>query len=193
MFKKIFTLSLIVAFATVNIAYAQYSNLTDSPTIRSAIELIANSGSTDVIEELQGKNSSHQPVKIIFYYLAGLNPRFANVHAVATSDNNGRQYILINSKHRNAPPEALACLITHEITHQLKVASREEELRAWTRETELWIRLNKLRPDIATDPKISGELVDRLRRLETLYVKANNSNTLINYEISNNSYYQNLR
>ncbi len=167
-----------------------YDEITSDAKIKSALEVLENSYSSGTIDILQGNNLSKKRMKVMFYSLAVLSPLYSDVHALVASDKYGTRYILINTKNKVAPKEALAALIAHEATHQLNKATEEEELRAWTNEVKVWMELKAFNPKIAVT---NCELVSRLNHLENLYHDADNTNSLIGYSIKTNPYYRNLK
>lgn len=177
-----------------NMAFAtNFSKITPDKKIKNALELLESSGSNQVIKEVMGDNLSNRPVKIKFYPLESLSFSYKDVHALATSDNYGNMYILINPKHRRAPDAAIASLIAHEMTHQLKETTLEEEVRAWTNEVTQWIKLKKQNPTLVNQSDYNCELVQRLNRLEYMYKLANNTPRLFAKEITSNERYMALK
>ncbi len=59
----------------------------------------------------------------------------------------GKLYIYINPKHREAPPAALAALLSHEALHQDEYNSLSEETYAWTMEANVWCEMLKRFPE----------------------------------------------
>lgn len=53
------------------------------------------------------------------------------------------EYILLNSKYMSAPPEQLACLITHESCHRNTTANEQEEILALSLEGGTWKQLKQ--------------------------------------------------
>lgn len=163
---------------------SDYSSVTDSAKITQALNMLEKTNSTKTLNAVMGENKSQKPVKIMFYSLISLSPEYANVHALATSDDNGNVYILIDSRHQSAPTEAIACLIAHEVTHQAAVTTMDEEIQAWTNEAEQWSKFKALNPSM----NYQGELPERLNKLEALY-----STNKIAFEVKNNSFYSQLK
>lgn len=161
-----------------------YSSVTDSLKITQALTLLEKTNSTKTLNAVMGANKSQKPVKIMFYSLMTLSPEYASVHALATSDDSGNVYILIDSRHQSAPTEAIACLIAHEITHQAAVTKMDEEVQAWTNEAEQWSKFKALNPSM----NYQGELPERLNKLEALY-----STNKIALEVQNNPFYSQLK
>ena len=192
--KKFLAVTLLVGTLSLpGISYAQnYSKISDDIQIERAIIALNESHADKVINTLMGDNPSRHPVKIMFYNLCLLSPQYSDTHALATSDNDGTMYILIDSKYQNEPPEALASIIAHEITHQLPRATLDEEIQAWTNETRQWIEFKKNNPKLALLDENKYRLVKRLNYLEKLYTAGNNSNELIAEAVMNNKAYRTL-
>ena len=161
-----------------------FSQVTTDSKITKALKALERVHSFDVLNKVMYDNTSRRPVKIMFYSLATLSPKYAEAHALATGLDDGTAYILIDSRHRNASPEEIACLIAHEITHQLAVTTMEEEIRAWTNEAQQWIKFKSENPDLKT----SGELTNRLNRLVAMY-----NDSTIAYDVRTNRHYAGLK
>lgn len=175
----------IVFSASVNsVNAADYSNVTDSAKITQALNLLEKTNSSETLNIVMGVNKSQKPVKIMFYSLETLSVQYAGVHALATSDDYGNVYILIDSRHQSAPAEAIACLIAHEATHQQAVTTMDEEIQAWTNEAEQWSKFKALNPSM----NYQGELPERLNKIQAL-----NATNKIAFEVKNNSYYSLLK
>jgi len=192
--KKFLSVTILLGVLSFpNLSYAQnYSKISTDSGIERALMRLEEVHSDTVLKSLMGDNSSHRPVKIMFYSLFLLSPQYEGAHALATSDNDGNMYILIDSKYQNEPPEAIASIIAHEITHQLPKTTMEEETLAWTNEALQWIKFKKLNPKLAQLDENKYRLVKRLNYLERLYVNGNNSNELIAEAVSNNRSYKML-
>ena len=174
-----------------NVSYAwNYSKISNDSQIEKALLKLEEIHSDNILKSLMGENPSQRPVKVMFYSLMLLSPQYADAHALATSDNDGNMYILIDSRYKNEPPEAIASIIAHEITHQLPKATIEEETLAWTNEAIQWIKFKKLNPKLAQFDENQYRLVKRLNYLERLYVNGNNSNELIAEAVSSNRSYK---
>lgn len=172
--------TLIILLLSVNTTFAYNLNkMTDDGKILSALNVLERNGMTDVFTRIEKSKA-----KIMFYDLSMIDYSYAKHYAVASTDEYGDNYILINSNLRNSPKEALACLIAHESVHQLPQATYEEEVRATNTEARTWI---------AVKNTVSGNYEnDRLvQRLNRLVAMQNNGNDLIAKAISNNAFYQN--
>jgi hypothetical protein len=179
--KKV--LLVIMALFVLSFNKVQASNLnnfSDDSKIISALSVLENIGSDDVFTRL-GKSST----KIIFYDLTLISYSYAKHYAVSSTDENGNNYILINEKFRNAPKEAIACLIAHESVHQLPQATLEEEVKATTTEAQTWLKVKN-----SVSPDVSDALINRENKLANLYKTSTPSDNLIKDLIANNSFYQ---
>jgi len=189
--KDLQVILFILLISFTNISYAQkYTDISSDSRIENALSVLEKTDSQKVLNTLMGSNSSHHPVKIIFYSLMLLDPKLADAHALSTSANDGTIYIVIDSKYQNEPREALASIIVHEATHQLSRTTMEEEIQAWTNEAVQWIKFKKMNPKLAHLDENQYRLVKRLNYLESLYLKGNNTNELIAEAVINNSSYQ---
>lgn len=157
------------------------NKVTDSAKILSALKLLESVQANDVFANLEKTKS-----QIIFYDLSLMDFTYANHFAAASTDDYGRNYILINSKYQNAPKEALACLIAHESMHTLPQATLAEETLATTTEAKYWAKLKTSQSTALPNDK----LVQRLNKLEALYVASGPGHNLISQNISGNSFYK---
>ena len=97
--------------------------------------------------------------------------------------------IYINEKHKDAPPEALAALLSHEAIHQDEENSLNEETYAWTLEAAVWTQLTEDNPSLE---KISHPLVERENVLKKLFLRGNQTSEYIHKFVVTNKGYQNL-
>lgn len=136
-----------------------------------------------------GENLSGKPVKVQFKNLGEIKPEYYNYDALGWKIKD-RLYIFINEKHRTAPPEALASLLSHEAVHQDSFNSTNEETYAWTMEAATWTDYIKKNPDLKK--KTDYPLVRRLNTLNDLFIKANYRNTYIRKVVKTNDGYRDL-
>lgn len=191
-FKKIISVTILIgALSLPNLSFAKsYSKISDDTEIQKALFVLEGNHADKTLALLNGQNSSHKPIKIMFYSLIMVSPKYADAYAIATADNDGNMYILIDTKYKDEPPEALASLIAHEATHQLAQTTLEEEIQAWTNETLQWIEFKKTTPSLAKLDENKYKLVRRLNYLEKLYVSGNNSSELIAETVIHNKSYR---
>ena len=175
--RKVLVVLVVIMFLGVNQAQAaNVSKYSDDYKVQAALTVLENIGSNDVFTRLD-KNQ----VKIMFYDLTMIDYSYANHYAVASTDENGENFILINSKFQNSPKEAIACLIAHESVHVLPQATMAEEIQATTVEAQTWL---KVRANV-TDT--NDKLVQREMKLADNYEADNNR---IAQAIASNSFYQ---
>lgn len=175
--RKVLVVLMFIMFLGVNQAQAaNVSKYSDDYKVQAALTVLENIGSNDVFTRLD-KNQ----VKIMFYDLTMIDYSYANHYAVASTDENGENFILINSKFQNSPKEAIACLIAHESVHVLPQATIAEEIQATTVEAQTWL---KVRANV-TDT--NDKLVQREMKLADNYEADNNR---IAQAIASNSFYQ---
>lgn len=175
--RKVLVVLMFIMFLGVNQAQAaNVSKYSDDYKVQAALTVLENIGSNDVFTRLD-KNQ----VKIMFYDLTMIDYSYANHYAVASTDENGENFILINSKFQNSPKEAIACLIAHESVHVLPQATMAEEIQATTVEAQTWL---KVRANV-TDT--NDKLVQREMKLADNYEADNNR---IAQVIASSSFYQ---
>lgn len=136
-----------------------------------------------------GENLSGKPIKIQFKNLGEIDPKYQNYDALGWKIKD-RLYVFINEKHKTAPPQALASLMSHEAMHQDSFNSTNEETYAWTLEAAAWTDFVKKNPTLKT--KTEYPLVRRLNTLNDMFVKANYTDKYIRKIVKTNSGYQDL-
>lgn len=177
--KKLVTAIIFILFLSINTTFAYDINkMSDNAKIISALKVLESNNQTDVLARI----SKHK-IKIMFYDLSLISYTYSKHYAVASTDEYGDNYILINSNLSSSPKEALACLIAHESVHELAKATYEEEVRATTTEAKTWLLLKD---------KISGNYENDIlvKRLNNLVAMHETDNNLISKAISNNAFYQ---
>ena len=115
----------------------------------------------------------NRPMRVIFKDMSTLHKALKNYDALSWISNQGEEVIFINEKHRNAPPEALAALISHEAMHDDEYNSLNEEVQSWRHEAVVWMELKAKNPVLANLPIGRYPLVDRENRIEAEYHKGN--------------------
>jgi hypothetical protein len=117
-----------------------------------------------------GEASLHRivtkPMRVIFKDMSTLHKQLKNYDALSWISHQGEQIIFVNEKHRNAPPEALAALISHEAMHEDEYNSLQEEMQSWRHEAQVWMALKAKNPALAKIPAGASPLVDRENRIE---------------------------
>lgn len=177
--KLLLVLTFILCLGVSQAQAADFSKYSNDYKVKAALEVLENIGSNDVFARLD-KNK----IKIMFYDLSSIDYSYSNHYAVASTDENGENYILINEKFKNSPKEAVACLIAHESVHVLPKATLEEEVRATTTEAETWLKV----ADRVTNT--NDKLVQREMRLADNYRLSTPSNNKITQAIASNSFYK---
>lgn len=166
-----------------------YSDVTYSAKITSALQALEGSKSEWVLDQVLGQNLSGKPVKIMFKNLALISPDYRDLNALACKDAKGNLYILISPEHVNAPKEAIASLICHEIIHQDDLSSISEETRGWTNEAIQWIEFTSKNSALSQD---SSSLANRLNKLSEMYREAGNTSRLIRLAVMSIDEYSTL-
>ena len=156
------------------------SKFSDDAVILSALRLLYNIKADEVFENLR-ENS----VKIIFYDLSLIDFTYYSHHAINSVDNNGRRYILINNRYKNASKEQIACLIVHESFHKSKRANMKEEALATKKEAYYWTLLK-----VPGKTYANSALTHRLDSLAYSHRKSTDEINLIERRIQNSSFYQ---
>ena len=75
---------------------------------------------------------------------------YKDCEALTVPTKSGGLVIYINSEHKGASAECIACLIAHESQHHTFTNSKQEELRAWISETQAWNELTKRNKSLIT-------------------------------------------
>lgn len=172
------------------IALDDYTQITQDYKLQQVLNLLKNHSdeTRETLNIIKGNNMSNKPIKVMFFNLSRMNIAYEKYDALTCKHKNGTLYIFINSIHRNAPIEALACLLSHETLHQDDESSYQEEVAAWTMEAKTWMSLKKA--GIKVDN--TNSLVKRLNTIEKMYVNANYLPTMISQEVRENAGYKGL-
>lgn len=172
-------------FAIDDTTIKKYKNVTKDTRVIEAIELLSDTTGKYSKEAILGKNLSGKPMKVEFIDLSTINPQYANFDALGWKKKKNL-IIYINQKHKDAPIEALAALLSHEALHQDEYNSINEETYAWTMEAAVWTQLSDDNPELEN---ISHPLVDRESVIKKLFVRGNYTNKYIrNFVIGNKGY-----
>lgn len=135
-----------------------------------------------------GNNLTQRPVKIEFKDLGTINPAYASFDALGWKKGKNL-YIYINPRHKDAPPGALAALLSHEALHQDEYNSLAEETYAWTMEASVWCEIVEQYPE---SEEMLHPLVTRENTLKRLFEKGGYSNKYIKKTVFSNEGYKNL-
>ena len=171
-------------------AYSKkYKKVTKDGVVMQAMELMQTVNIAKYsYNALMGNNLTENPVKIEFKNIAEIREEYASFDALGWKKKN-KLYIYINEKHRNAPPEAIAALLSHEAIHQDEFASLNEETYAWTLEAAVWMKLSEKNPSVENS---ASSLVSRENMLEKLFIKGDYTNKYIKKAVYTNPGYKNL-
>ena len=179
--KKLVVLFSAFVLLTLNQAFAyRATDFSSDSKIISAINLLEQTGETDVLRNLQ-KNA----VRVSFDDLTSYTYNTSKAFAVSTYNRYGTRIILINSLYKNAPVEQIACLVAHESMHVKRVADLEEETIATQKEAATWTRLR-----VASKAYPDTKLTRRLDKLSSMYMASSRDNNIIQNKIANNGFYR---
>jgi len=165
-----------------------YKKVTNEVNVIKALEIMNRTSGEYSKNAILGKNLTGKPIKIEFTNLSLINPIYANFDALGWKKKK-KLTIYINQKHKDAPPEALAALLSHEAIHQDEDNSINEETYAWTLEAAVWTQLAEDDPELE---KVSHPLVDRENAIKTLFIRGNRTSEYIHKFVITNKGYQNL-
>ena len=166
----------------------KYKHVSAEINVIKALELMDRTSGQYSKNAILGKNLTNKPIKVEFTNLALINPIYANFDALGWKKKK-QLTIYINEKHKDAPPEALAALLSHEALHQDEYNSINEETYAWTLEAAVWTQLTD---DDNSLEEISHPLVDRENVIKKLFLRGNRTSEYIHKFVITNKGYQNL-
>jgi len=186
--KKFFVIAAIVMtifFAKANTIQANdFADNTANSRIAASLYMLNDLGQRDVIALLKGQNVTGRPVRIMFRNLDIYG--CGNCEAFTTKTKAGSLVIFINEVHKDAPLEAIACLIAHESQHHTMTNTKQEELRAWLKEVSTWNAFVRKDPLVAHS---THPLVKRENKIAKLYLRDNGKGGAIEQVISQNPVY----
>ena len=166
----------------------EYRKVTKDENIAVAIDMMKDTNADFSRSALLGYNLTKKPVKIMFKDLSKIDEKYASFDALGWKKGT-RLYIYINESHYDAPPAAIAALLSHEALHQDEYNSLAEETYAWTMEAAVWCEMTELYPE---ETKISHPLVTREETLKKLFIKGRYSDKYIKKSVHSNRGYQDL-
>lgn len=166
----------------------EYKNITDSELIMVALDMMKDTQADYSRKAILGYNLTQKPIKIEFKDLSQLNENYSSYDAVGWKKRH-RLYIYINPKHDNAPPAALAALLSHEALHQDEYNSLSEETYAWTMEANVWNEMIRIYPE---SNDFDSPLVSRENTLKQLLEKGRYTNKYIKQVVYSKEAYRNL-
>ena len=179
--KKVVVLFAAFVLLTLNQAFAyRATDFSSDSKIVAAINLLEQSGETDVLRNLQ-----RHAIKVSFDDLTSYTYNASKTFAVSTYNKYGSRVIMINSIYRNAPVEQIACLVAHESMHVKRVADLEEETVATQKEAATWTRLK-----VASKAYPDTRLTRRLDKLSGMYMASSQGNNIIQNKIASNGFYR---
>ena len=165
-----------------------YKHVSQDTNIIKAVEMLSRTSGSYSKDAILGKNLTGKPVEIEFMDLANINPIYTNFDALGWKKKK-KLCIYINTKHKDAPIEALTALLAHEAIHQDEYNSLNEETYAWTLEAAVWTQLTEDNPELE---KISHPLVERENVIKQLFIRGNYTSKYIHKFVVSNKGYQNL-
>lgn len=165
-----------------------YKETTKEENVMQALEVMKGTLGNFSREAILGNNILNKPAKVEFKNLTEINPKYSSFDALGWKKSN-RLYIYINEKHRTAPPEAIAALLSHEALHQDELDSLNEETYAWTMEAAVWTQLTEKNPSLQNQ---ASPLVTRENMLKQLFEKGNYTNKYIKKAVFSNVGYRTL-
>lgn len=166
----------------------EYKKVSNEQIFHVALDMLKGTTGDFSRKAILGYNLTQEPVKIEFKDLSELNQAYASYDAVGWKKK-GKLYIYINPKHKEAPPGALAALLSHEALHQDEYNSLSEETYAWTMEATVWCDILKMYPE---SNNTDSALVMRENVLKQLLEKGNYTNKYIKKTVYANQGYKNL-
>ena len=165
-----------------------YKDVSEDHIFHVALDMLKNTNGEFSRRAILGSNLSQKPVRVMFKDLSTINPGYADFDALGWKKG-GRLYIFINPKHKDAPPGAIAALLSHEALHQDEYNSIAEETYAWTMEASVWCEILDMYPE--SNENLS-QLVNRENTLKKLFEKGNYSNKYIRKTVQSNEGYKGL-
>lgn len=154
-----------------------------------ALDMLKGTNGEFSRKAILGSNLTQRPVRVQFRDLGEINEAYKSFDALGWKK--GKQlYIFINPRHKDAPPGALAALLSHEALHQDEYNSIAEETYAWTMEASVWSEILSAFPESADDS--IHPLVVREETLRKLFEKGNYSNRYIKKAVQSNAGYKDL-
>ena len=172
----------------IEILSQEYKNVTKELRILLALNAMKESIGNFSRLAIMGDNLSLKPIKVEFKDLSQMGQNYAEFDALGWKKKD-RLYIYINQKHNDAPPIALAALLSHEALHQDEFNSINEETYAWTMDAAVWTQLSEEYPNQAQS---NHPLVVREDMLKKLFIKGNYSDKYIRKTVISNPGYSNL-
>ena len=166
-----------------------YKEISEAQIVYVALDMLRGTNGDFSRKAIMGNNLSGRPVKVEFKNLGEIRADYAQFDALGWKK--GKYlYIFINPKHQDAPPAALAALLSHEALHQDEYNSLAEEVYAWTMEATVWCELLKIYPE--SEDENLHPLVNRENTLKKLFERGNYTNQYIKKTVMSNPGYSSL-
>lgn len=165
-----------------------YKDVTKEDRIYVALELMKDTIGSFSRKAIMGENLTTKPIKVEFKDLSSFGQQYAEFDALGWKKGK-TLYIYINQQHWDAPPPALAAILSHEALHQDEFNSINEETYAWTMEASVWFELSEQFPKVASEVH---PLVMRENMLKRLFIRGNYTDKYIRKTVASNPGYQNL-
>jgi len=147
-----------------------------------ALQALEATGEAAVVQTLLARGTH-----VLFRNMETFGPMYKANDAITWVGDDGSQTIYISHRHTQAPPQALAALVAHELIHNDSDNSLAEELAGWRREGAVWRTMLAQYPDLTKIPIKTFPLVDRLNAIALLEKQNKLTQT-----VESNSVYQAL-
>lgn len=176
----------ILAKTENNSDFALINKISKDPQIIEAIGLMKYSPAKESYKIILGQNPTKKVIKVKFMNLSELNNNYASYDALGWLRGN-QLYIYVNTRHKNAPPEALCALIAGRAINQDRYDSKNEEVYIGTLEATTWDYFLQKNPALAN----SNESLITIREnsLNKLFYKSNNDISSLEKAIRGNYSY----
>lgn len=168
-----------------NVFALDYSKISTNTKIVNALNALDTIKRRDVIAILYGRNATKQPIRVMFRNLTMYGAQ--DCEAITTKTKSNGLVIYINSEHKNASAECIACLIAHEAQHHTLTNTKTEELRAWISEAQAWNEFVKRNKALASSSEPLAKRENYIAK-----IKSNTGTIGIQKLIANNPVYANL-
>ncbi len=189
--KKLFLIlciTLTVLFSKANVIQANdFAANTANTRIAASLYMLNDLGQKDVIAILKGQNDTGKPIRVMFRNLDIYG--CGDCEAFTTKTKAGSLVIFINEIHKDAPLEAIACLIAHESQHHTMTNTKQEELRAWLKEAATWNAFVRKDALVAAS---NHPLVKRENKIAKINSRDNGQGKAIEQVIAQNPVYAQL-
>lgn len=162
------------------------SKVSNSPKIQEAVRLLETFPADGSYKRIMGNNPTKKPILVQFKNIRYVNPKYKDFDALGWKTGN-RLYIFVNTKHKDAPVEALSALISNIAVHTDEDDSINEQIFAWSLEAVVWNYLTAQKPELKNS---ESALVKRENLIESLYLKSPEDALYIARAVRENTAYQ---